>query len=150
MALFVAFVAVAVHPMAVLAEEVGTVSIVHTNDSHGGYGFTSESGTPVGYYAAVAGLADSVDADLVLDAGDTFHGDSFATITNGESIARLMKAAGYDATTPGNHDWSYGSAQLLVLSEQVPGCWCFPSRVPCSRPTCWMRTASRTSSPPTS
>ena len=120
MALFVAFVAVAVHPMAVLAEEVGTVSIVHTNDSHGGYGFTSESGTPVGYYAAVAGLADSVDADLVLDAGDTFHGDSFATITNGESIARLMKAAGYDATTPGNHDWSYGSAQLLVLSEQVP------------------------------
>lgn len=96
-------------PTAALAEEVGTVSIVHTNDSHGGYGFTDESGAPVGYYAAVAGLAQSVDADLVLDAGDTFHGDSFATITNGESIARLMADAGYAATTPGNHDWSYGS-----------------------------------------
>ena len=107
-------------PTAALAEEVGTVSIVHTNDSHGGYGFTDESGAPVGYYAAVAGLAQPVDADLVLDAGDTFHGDSFATITNGESIARLMAAAGYDATTPGNHDWSYGSGQLLTLSAQVP------------------------------
>ena len=107
-------------PTAALAEEVGTVSIVHTNDSHGGYGFTDESGAPVGYYAAVAGLAQSVDADLVLDAGDTFHGDSFATITNGESIARLMAAAGYAATTPGNHDWSYGSEQLLTLSAQVP------------------------------
>ena len=107
-------------PSAALAVEAGSVTIVHTNDSHGGYGFTSESGAPVGYYAAVAGLADSTDADLLLDAGDTFHGDSFATITNGESVARLMKAAGYDATTPGNHDWSYGSEQLQTLSAQVP------------------------------
>lgn len=112
--------AVAAPPAVALADEAGTVTIVHTNDSHGGYGFTDESGAPVGYYAAVAGLARSVDADLVLDAGDTFHGDSFATITNGTSIARLMAAAGYDATTPGNHDWSYGSEQLLTLSEQVP------------------------------
>ena len=112
--------AVAAPPAVALADEAGTVTIVHTNDSHGGYGFTDESGVPVGYYAAVAGLARSVDADLVLDAGDTFHGDSFATITNGTSIARLMAAAGYDATTPGNHDWSYGSEQLRTLSEQVP------------------------------
>ncbi len=120
-ALVVALAACAfLRPSAALAVEAGSVTIVHTNDSHGGYGFTSESGTPVGYYAAVAGLADSVDADLLLDAGDTFHGDSFATITNGESVARLMKAAGYDATTPGNHDWSYGSEQLQTLSAQVP------------------------------
>ena len=120
MALAAAFAVALSGPAAALAEEVGTLSIVHTNDSHGGYGFEDASGNPVGYYAAVAGLAQAVDADLVLDAGDTFHGDSFATITNGESIARLMKAAGYDATTPGNHDWSYGSAQLLTLSAQVP------------------------------
>ena len=119
-ALFVALTAAVSCPAVALAQEIGTVSIIHTNDSHGGYGFTDESGAPVGYYAAVAGLADSADADLVLDAGDTFHGDSFATITNGESIARLMEAAGYDAVTPGNHDWSYGSEQLLSLSEQVP------------------------------
>lgn len=107
-------------PAAALAEEVGTVSIVHTNDTHGGYGLTTDDDVPVAYYAVVAGLAESVDADLVLDAGDTFHGESFATIVNGESVARLMAAAGYDATTPGNHDWSYGADQLRVLSELVP------------------------------
>lgn len=115
-----AFMVMVTHPAAALADEVGTVTIVHTNDSHGGYGFTDEGGAPVGYYAAVAGLADSVEADLLLDAGDTFHGDSFATITNGESVARLMEVAGYDAATPGNHDWSYGSEQLRVLGARVP------------------------------
>ena len=112
--------AVAARPDVALAEDAGTVTIVHTNDSHGGYGFTDENEAPVGYYAAVAGLVESTDADLLLDAGDTFHGDSFATITNGESVARLMEAAGYDATTPGNHDWSYGSEQLRTLSARVP------------------------------
>lgn len=107
-------------PGSALAEEAGTVTIVHTNDSHGGYGLTSADGAPVAYYAVVAGLAESVGADLVVDAGDTFHGDSFATITSGESVARLMAAAGYDAMTPGNHDWSYGAARLLALSGQVP------------------------------
>ena len=107
-------------PALALAEEMGTVSIVHTNDTHGGYGLTTADGAPVAYYAVVAGLAESTGADLVLDAGDTFHGDSFATVVNGESVARLMAAAGYDATTPGNHDWSYGAAQLRFLAEQVP------------------------------
>ena len=68
-------------PSAALAEEAGTVTIVHTNDSHGGYGLTTDDGDPVAYYAVVAGLAESTDADLLLDAGDTFHGASFATIT---------------------------------------------------------------------
>ena len=114
-----ALVAVLSCPVAALAQEVGTVSIVHTNDSHGGYGTTDAAGNPVAYYSVVAGLAQSAGADLVLDAGDTFHGDSFATIVNGGSVAELMAAAGYDATTPGNHDWSYGAARLRELSEQV-------------------------------
>ena len=114
-----ALAAVLSSPVAALAQELGTVSIVHTNDSHGGYGTTDAAGNPVAYYSVVAGLAQSAGADLVLDAGDTFHGDSFATIVNGGSVAELMAAAGYDATTPGNHDWSYGAARLRELSEQV-------------------------------
>ena len=114
-----ALAAVLSSPVAALAQEVGTVSIVHTNDSHGGYGTTDAAGNPVAYYSVVAGLAQSAGADLVLDAGDTFHGDSFATVVNGGSVAELMAAAGYDATTPGNHDWSYGAARLRELSEQV-------------------------------
>lgn len=115
-----ALAATLLSPSTALAREVGSVSLVHTNDSHGGYYVTDESGAVVSYYGVVAGLAGSVDADLVLDAGDTFHGDSFATIVNGASVAELMGAAGYDAMTPGNHDWSYGAERLRTLSAEVP------------------------------
>lgn len=54
-----------------------------------------------------------------MDAGDTFHGDSFATVNQGAAIAALMDAAGYDATTPGNHDWSYGSERLAEIDADA-------------------------------
>ena len=81
----------------------GSISIVHTNDTHGRYA-TAGAGATVNGFAAVAALAQDSKADLVLDAGDTFHGTAFATVNKGEAIAKLMDAAGYDATTPGNHD----------------------------------------------
>ena len=37
----------------------------------------------------------------------------------GKSIAELMDtfyADGYDATTPGNHDWSYGADKLRTMT----------------------------------
>ena len=59
----------------------------------------------------------------MLDAGDTFHGQSFATMSEGKSIAELMDtfyADGYDATTPGNHDWSYGADKLRTMTGYSP------------------------------
>ena len=59
----------------------------------------------------------------MLDAGDTFHGQSFATMSEGKSIAGLMDtfyADGYDATTPGNHDWSYGADKLRTMTGHSP------------------------------
>lgn len=99
--------------------EVGSITIVHTNDIHGNYSVSADDGSTVNYFSVVKGLADSAKADLVVDAGDTFHGNSFATICEGTSIARLMEAVGYDAMTPGNHDWSYGAEQLKALSSYV-------------------------------
>ena len=78
---------------------------MHTNDIHGRYA-TAGGDATVNGFAAVAALAQDSNADLVLDAGDTFHGNTFATVNQGEAIALLMDEAGYDATTPGNHDWS--------------------------------------------
>lgn len=46
-----------------------------------------------------------------------FHGQPFATVVQGESVAKLMKACGYDAMTPGNHDWSYGQDRLKELGS---------------------------------
>lgn len=72
---------------------------------------------------AVLYSAQSSAPDLLLDAGDTFHGQSFATMSEGKSIAELMDtfyADGYDATTPGNHDWSYGADKLRTMTGYSP------------------------------
>lgn len=89
-----------------------TFRIVHTNDLHGYYKNTGRG--PIGF-SALKAVIDQQDADLVLDAGDTFHGQSFATVEQGKSISELMDAVGYDAMTPGNHDWSYTAARLKAL-----------------------------------
>ena len=107
----------------VYAEEIDpasgetTIQIVHTNDIHGYYTATNRG---VIGFAKLKTFADSVGADLILDAGDTYHGQAFATVEKGLGIAELMKAVGYDATTPGNHDWSYGAERLKDL-EAVQG-----------------------------
>lgn len=101
----------------------GTVTVMHTNDIHGSYkySYNESKGTgTVGFDGlAVLYSAQSSAPDLLLDAGDTFHGQSFATMSEGKSIAELMDtfyADGYDATTPGNHDWSYGADKLRTMT----------------------------------
>ncbi|MCC8028886.1 MAG: bifunctional metallophosphatase/5'-nucleotidase [Lachnospiraceae bacterium] len=95
------------------------VSIIHTNDIHG----RVESDD----YNQVLGLErvrtvvetknSESDGTLVLDAGDYYHGQSIATIDQGESVAQLLSAVGYDAMTAGNHDWNYGQDRLKELEE---------------------------------
>lgn len=101
----------------------GSVTVMHTNDIHGSYkySYNASKGTgTVGFDGlAVLYSAQSSAPDLLLDAGDTFHGQSFATMSEGKSIAELMDtfyANGYDATTPGNHDWSYGADKLRSMT----------------------------------
>lgn len=97
----------------------GSVTVMHTNDIHGSYKYSYNAST-VGFDGlAVLYSAQSNAPDLLLDAGDTFHGQSFATMSEGKSIAELMDtfyADGYDATTPGNHDWSYGADKLRTMT----------------------------------
>lgn len=116
------FVFTTIFPIQTFAIEQTTekdtkIQIVHTNDIHGYYTQT-ESGT-LGF-AILKSIVDKEGADIVLDMGDTFHGQAFATIDQGSSIAQLMKYIGYDAVTPGNHDWSYGAERLKEL-EKVGG-----------------------------
>lgn len=97
----------------------GSVTVMHTNDIHGSYKYSYNAGT-VGFDGlAVLYSAQGNGPNLLLDAGDTFHGQSFATMSEGKSIAELMDtfyADGYDATTPGNHDWSYGADKLRTMT----------------------------------
>lgn len=99
-----------------------TIQIYHTNDIHG-YAVETldDDGVPehIGYARAKSFIdAQEVDHKLIIDAGDVLHGQSFATITRGESMARLMQAMGTDVFVPGNHDFDYGTQRLLDLQEQ--------------------------------
>ncbi|WP_303868083.1 bifunctional UDP-sugar hydrolase/5'-nucleotidase [Acetobacterium wieringae] len=90
-----------------------TIKIIHTNDTHSRYSYSAKNNT-IGY-AKLKTIINQESPDLVVDAGDIFHGQSFATIETGGSIAELMAAVGFDAIAPGNHDFNYGSARLLEL-----------------------------------
>ncbi|MCD4782485.1 MAG: 5'-nucleotidase C-terminal domain-containing protein, partial [Candidatus Eremiobacteraeota bacterium] len=92
-----------------------TLTIVHTNDTHGRLEEGKYDGMGFAKIATVIEYVNSVsETTLILDAGDTFHGTNAATLSEGESIAKLMDGT-YDALAPGNHDFNYGVDQLLTL-----------------------------------
>lgn len=106
-----------------LAEEAATgdepvvITIFHTNDVHARYNTDAGMG-----YAMVASFVNAARANgnvLVLDSGDTLHGTVFANSVEGESIVEIMNAIGYDAMTPGNHDYNYGYERLQELEEMM-------------------------------
>lgn len=73
------------HQPAASIDGTGTTAsfgcLLHTNDIHGYYTLDTRNraiGFPI-----LQTIKESVDPDLVLDAGDTFHGQSFATLARG-------------------------------------------------------------------
>ena len=86
------------------------VTLLHTNDTHAHImPFESKTdGTQSGGIARRATLIKSLKAQtphaLVLDAGDMFQGTPFYNIFKGEACHKLAVAAGYEATTIGNHE----------------------------------------------
>ncbi|MGL5330358.1 MAG: bifunctional metallophosphatase/5'-nucleotidase [Peptostreptococcaceae bacterium] len=97
-----------------IEDNITDINIYHTNDTHArvdsNIGFAK-------FKEYIDETSKDVDGKLVLDAGDTLHGQSFATLENGESVAKVMKAVGYDAISPGNHDFNYGQDRLKELGQ---------------------------------
>lgn len=98
---------------------VTKITILHTNDTHARAESTK---TEIGF-AKIATLVTEYKKQnantLVVDAGDTFHGQTIATLVRGESIAKIMNTSGYDAMTAGNHDFNYGYQRLVELSKML-------------------------------
>jgi 2',3'-cyclic-nucleotide 2'-phosphodiesterase (5'-nucleotidase family) len=94
-------------------ELTGSIVILHTNDVHGA----------IEGYAKVAALKQSLEEQgayvLLFDAGDFIQGDTSVSISEGQTAIELMNAAGYDAVTMGNHEFDYGFANMLELSESA-------------------------------
>lgn len=95
------------------------IIILHTNDVHA-RAVENEKDLAIGY-AKIKAYKDSLKAEgksvLTIDAGDTFHGTTFATISRGDSIVRMLNEVGYDYFTLGNHDYNYGYDRLLELTK---------------------------------
>ena len=87
------------------AEPAEDVVILYTNDVH-----TYIDG-PLSY-DVLAGLKASLEETygnvLLVDAGDAVQGTAFGSMDKGETIVKLMNAAGYDLATLGNHEFDYG------------------------------------------
>ena len=105
------------------AAETVKLTILGTNDIHSytadtpdkvAEGETAKTGS-IGY-AKIAAYKKQVAQNgpvLLFDSGDATHGQVIATLLEGESIIWLMNEAGYDAMTPGNHDFNYGYQKLI-------------------------------------
>lgn len=91
-----------------MPEPADTVTIFTTNDLHG---MVAGSDASIGL-EQIAGIKASTPNALLIDAGDATQGASFATITQGADVIRVMNAAGYDAMAAGNHEFDYGVDQL--------------------------------------
>jgi len=92
------------------------VTIYYTNDVHSyiDHAIQEEPGIS---YSLAATLKQETENALLVDAGDHLQGTAYGGMDNGETIIRLMNAAGYDAATPGNHEFDYGMAGAMAAVE---------------------------------
>jgi 2',3'-cyclic-nucleotide 2'-phosphodiesterase (5'-nucleotidase family) len=104
--------AVAPPPGAPLSTSPLTVSIVGTNDLHGGViGRDGRGGLAVlgGYVSNLrAARARDGGAVLLLDAGDMFQGTLESNIGEGAAVVAAYNTLGYAAAAIGNHEFDFG------------------------------------------
>ena len=99
--------------------EKSEVTILYTNDVH----TYIDKQAPQLTYAAIAALKkryeDAGKKVLLVDAGDHVQGTAYGSMDEGASIIQLMNAAGYDAATPGNHEFDYGMDRAKELMRDA-------------------------------
>lgn len=98
--------------------KITDITVVHTNDTHGRVEPGDNDGMGFARIATkVKELREQNQNLILLDAGDTLHGLPIATLSEGESIIKLMNEMGYDTMALGNHDFNYGYDRIEELSK---------------------------------
>ena len=98
----------------VKAEQSDDIVVLYTNDVH-----TYIDG-PISYdvIAAIKAELETQYAHVLLvDAGDHSQGTAYGSMDKGETIVKLMNAAGYDAATLGNHEFDYGMFGCMQIID---------------------------------
>lgn len=99
------------------------IRLLYTNDVHGRVtpapdrvilGQKAELGGSAYLASMVARMrADDPGRTLLLDDGDSVHGQLLTDLDAGKSMSDVMTAVGYDAATLGNHDFQWGVPTLV-------------------------------------
>ena len=112
----VATTAPAVETTVAPTEAKEDVVILYTNDVH------TYIDNPMSY-DVIAGLKAQLAATygnvLLVDAGDAIQGTAFGSMDKGETIVKLMNAAGYDLAILGNHEFDYGMDGALNVINRA-------------------------------
>ncbi len=101
---------------AMASEEIdpNDIVVLYTNDVH-----TYIDGELS--YDIIAGLKKELETKynhvLLVDAGDHIQGTAYGSMDKGETIIKLMNAAGYDVATLGNHEFDYGMDGCIKVRE---------------------------------
>ena len=100
---------------------VATLSIVGTNDLHGGILPRDGRGglALLGGYLKNLREARARDggAVLLIDAGDMFQGTLESNVTEGASVVAAYNALGYTAAAIGNHEFDFGPVGPAATSR---------------------------------
>lgn len=92
--------------------------VAHINDTHGRVTEGKYDGMGLPRVSTVLkDLRNENENVLFLDAGDSFHGTTFATLSKGESVVDILNYMKLDAISPGNHDFNYGKDRLKELER---------------------------------
>ena len=99
-------------PALAFAEPAEDITIFYTNDVHTYIDKAAEEGWR---YSEIAALKEAAGTNaLLVDCGDHVQGTAYGSMDNGATVIELMKEAGYDAATLGNHEFDYGMVIFLL------------------------------------
>ena len=101
-------------------EETFQLTIIHTNDEHAQHDPNAAGDGGIARQAAViAQIRNSADNVILVDGGDRFTGSLYHQQYRGQDNAQLMNMLGYQAMTPGNHEFDDGPDTLAAFIDAL-------------------------------
>lgn len=111
--------------------DIKKINIISTSDIHGrldGYDYNTGVNLPLGLdrISSIIKKERLKDKDaIILDAGDFNRGNQMVDVYNTlkadetNPVVNIMNMVGYDAVTPGNHEFDYGKFILLKIKREA-------------------------------
>lgn len=108
------------------------LTVLHTNDVHGGYGGLTKDGRScyapyceegkggsVRLLQAVQAIRRDAPNVVLLDAGDEFQGTLYSTVYKETMPSIILEKIDYDVFTPGNHEFDYGCEPFFTFVHNL-------------------------------